>query len=235
MVDLTAAIAIFPSRFTANFYELKKVKKVVVLNEVDTKIKRAGALMSECQVAPRRPFIVLMLASLKTYKGVYDFFEVSKLLIESNDIIFRLVANANGKEIARFKHECSGSNFEVVIGGGDVTAHLSEAAVVVNMSHPDRWVETFGLTLIEAFCFGVPVIAPDIGGPLDIVTHGEDGFLLHHQQKDVIASKILKMANDHHYWQKLSDNARKKGDRFSDGSMGEIIRKLMLEVQDFVL
>lgn len=232
VVDLTATIAIFPSHFTANCYELKNVRKVVVPNEVDTKIKRAAALRSAWQIAPRRPFIVLMLASLKAYKGVYDFFELSKSFVDRPDIVFRLVANASKDEIATFKDECSGSNFEVLLGGGDVTLHLSEAAVVVNMSHPDKWVETFGLTLIEAFCFGIPVIAPNVGGPLDIVTHGEDGFLLHHQQKEVIASKIVDMASNHHYWQKLSDNARRKGARFSDGSMGEAVRKLTLHVQD---
>jgi glycosyltransferase involved in cell wall biosynthesis len=42
---------------------------------------------------------------------------------------------------------------------------------------PSQWYETFGLTLIESFAYGRPVIASSIGGMTEIVTDGVDGFL----------------------------------------------------------
>lgn len=41
-----------------------------------------------------------------------------------------------------------------------------------------RWVEAFGNVLIEALACGVPVIAYRRGGPVEIVRHGETGWLV---------------------------------------------------------
>lgn len=52
------------------------------------------------------------------------------------------------------------------------------AAADVFISPVDNIQETFGLTVIEAFASSLPVIASDIDGYTDLVSHGKDGFLL---------------------------------------------------------
>lgn len=57
--------------------------------------------------------------------------------------------------------------------GAELARHLAAADVFVFPSRTD----TFGLVLIEALACGVPVAAYPVGGPADIVEHGETGCL----------------------------------------------------------
>lgn len=50
--------------------------------------------------------------------------------------------------------------------------------------------EAFGKTLIEAMACGTPVVAFDSGGPVDIVTHRETGYLAHSFDSDDLAQGI---------------------------------------------
>lgn len=43
---------------------------------------------------------------------------------------------------------------------------------------PSEWYETFGLTLVESFAHGRPVVASRIGGMTEVVADGVDGFLV---------------------------------------------------------
>jgi glycosyltransferase involved in cell wall biosynthesis len=57
----------------------------------------------------------------------------------------------------------------------DVAAMMGEAALLVA---PSEWHEPFGLVVIEAFARGTPVLASDVGGLPEIVTHGETGLIV---------------------------------------------------------
>lgn len=43
---------------------------------------------------------------------------------------------------------------------------------------PSEWFETFGLTLVESFVHGRPVVSSRIGGMTEVVTDGVDGWLV---------------------------------------------------------
>ena len=62
--------------------------------------------------------------------------------------------------------------------------------LVLNLSRPNECIDTFGLTLVEALSLDYPVIAPSIGGPLEIVKHGYNGFLINSYDLDQIVKVI---------------------------------------------
>lgn len=61
--------------------------------------------------------------------------------------------------------------------GRRVGEELSRAYAAFDLFVHTGTEETFGQTLQEAHAAGLPVVAPLAGGPIDLVTHGADGYL----------------------------------------------------------
>lgn len=68
--------------------------------------------------------------------------------------------------------------------------------------------EAFGRTLIEAMSYGIPVISKNSGGPQEIITHMEDGYL-YNTLEEASAYLINCIESDFQY-NFISNNAKKK-------------------------
>lgn len=133
-------------------------------------------------------FHVLMLASLRDYKGVPEFLALAGKLADYPDIRFYLVVNDSQATMQRyFSAIAIPPNLTVHSSTDDPGPYYARASVVLNLSRPDLWIETFGLTLLEAMSYGIPVIAPPVGGPLELFTDGVQGY--HVDSRDMVALK----------------------------------------------
>lgn len=75
----------------------------------------------------------------------------------------------------------------------DIYAAFSEASIVALSSS----FEGFGMTIIEAFACGVPVVSFDCPqGPAEIITHGRDGLLAPPADTDALADAIGRLIDD---------------------------------------
>ena len=64
--------------------------------------------------------------------------------------------------------------------------------------------EPFGITLIESASCGLPVIAPNDGGPLDIINNCECGLLVDTTDSKELASAIKQIITDNEKWKQYS-------------------------------
>jgi glycosyltransferase involved in cell wall biosynthesis len=71
--------------------------------------------------------------------------------------------------------------------GEELASYVAAADVFVFPSRTD----TFGLSMLEAMAAGVPVAAYPVTGPLDVVRHGETGFL--HEDLATAVREALKL------------------------------------------
>jgi len=61
---------------------------------------------------------------------------------------------------------------------------------------PSRWVEPFGMAVLEAMARGVPVIASRQGGPAEIIADGQDGLLVPPGDPVALAAAVTRLAAD---------------------------------------
>lgn len=83
---------------------------------------------------------------------------------------------------------------------------LSQSDIVVN---PSVEPEPFGRTLIEAMARGRPVIATAMGGPLEIITPKQDGFLIEPGKPDLLAEKIVCLLKNEDVRRRVGEAAKK--------------------------
>ncbi|GIW06580.1 MAG: glycosyl transferase family 1 [Dehalococcoidia bacterium] len=55
------------------------------------------------------------------------------------------------------------------------------------------WYEGFGVAALEAMGFGLPAIASRAGGAVELITHGEDGFLVAPNDVDSVAGALYQL------------------------------------------
>lgn len=84
--------------------------------------------------------------------------------------------------------------------------------------------ETFCQSMQEALASGVPVIAPAVGGPLDLVQHGHNGFLWSPQRNDTLYESVNEIVTNHAIRETCAKNARSTvAHRTWDSVMAELV------------
>ena len=160
---------------------------------------------------------VLMLGSLKGYKGTREFVELARRLGQYK---FVLVLNEVQENVDKYFDElfCP-ENLKVYARQVDVVQFYKGTSVVLNLSDKNRFIETFGLTALEAMAFGLPVVVPTVGGIAEMVEDGVNGYKVDVQELDEIAKRIDEMLSDWELYEKLAEGAVEQAKRYSAREM----------------
>jgi len=197
----------------------------IVINPVDPTLSSRAATAPA--YAPRRSgaFEVLMLASLRGYKGIEEFMTLASALRDRNDIRFTLVLNAESREVeALAARHSDAHNVTLHARTDDPAAFYATADLLLNLSRIDQWIETFGLTLVEAMTFGLPVIAPPVGGPAEVVTHGKEGLCIDSLDAAALEAAVRSLADDPNGALRMSQAARQRAADFTFDTYAEQLR-----------
>ncbi len=209
MAKKTASHFIFVSDYVQNHYaHLKPFSRIY--NALDDHFI---AQSQKSKTQTNASFNVLMLCSFKPYKGIYQFVRVAKSL---KNITFHLVLNADTQKIAAFKAQYRAvKNLKIYPKQKDVHRFYKQANLVVNLSLPSAWIETFGLTALEAMAYGTPVIVPPVGGIAEISPNKSVGYHIHPKHINTLSQTIKHLACNKTLYDDLSRRAYAHSTLFS--------------------
>lgn len=166
---------------------------------------------------PENAPIVGIAARMNPWKGQIELLGAASQLRETFPDLHVMILGANvpamRAEYERIARE--GGIAERVHFGGyqkDLRPFFNEFDLFVHPSYG----EPFGLAIVEAMAMRKPVIACGTGGVPEIITHGEDGWLVEERSADAVAAGITRLLNDVELRRQMGERARKTvRDRFT--------------------
>lgn len=140
---------------------------------------------------------IISVGRLDPIKGFPDLIDIFKT-IEPQCPNWTLNIVGSGKQYDELKNKISELNLEnkVFLLGGknkdELNKIFSNSSIYVMTSYS----ESFGLVLLEAASFGIPLVAYDSAqGANEIIKNGENGFLISNRNKNEMINKILDLIN----------------------------------------
>lgn len=118
-------------------------------------------------------------------------------------------------------------NLQIISRQNDVTPFYNEASIVLNLSDKQRFVETFGLTALEAMSAGLPVIVPTEGGIAEMVEDGANGYKIDVQDLDRINCMIEEIFQDKDHYIRMVNEANQVSLGFKESVMIEKILTIL--------
>lgn len=174
-----------------------------VFETVDVNVCRQRALEPIPDTELEKPGtpVVVMVGCILPWKGHRVFIEAAGRIIQREGLrncAFWIVGGAapGTEEFLASLNERSrelGLQIRFLGHQDNVYKWLSHADVVVHASVEP---EPFGRVIIEAMALGKPVIATQIGGPLEIVVNGRNGILVPPNEPDTLADAVARVLSD---------------------------------------
>ena len=200
-------------RYTTNYAKTKKVEKELNKHNIrcdgvipvglDTSIlsdkKAIDYNVRKSLGFDNKKKIVLFVGRLVDYKRPLLVIDIAKKIIEDDpDYMFLVIGEGPLKEkIIKSIVDYKLSDKIILLGRvpyNNMYKYFISSDCLINLSKK----EIFGMTILEAMYYGVPVVAQYAPGPADIIENEKNGFLIDSDDANYWSKTICKACNNHH-------------------------------------
>jgi glycosyltransferase involved in cell wall biosynthesis len=166
------------------------------------------------------PVTIGLLGQISPHKGHNDAVEATRALGDGYRLL--IAGDGNAKYIDELKERASGLPVQF-LGFVSVPEFFRNVDVLAVPS----WEEPFGIVLLEAMASGIPVVATNRGGPLDIISSVLHGILIPPRDPPALAEAIRSLTTDRGRRAAIVKNAREHVEKNFD------IRNVVPRIEDF--
>ena len=195
-----------------------KVNQYIALTDFSRrKILGSSLKITENQIVVKPNFVedyganLLLRSEHFLYVGRLSEEKGIKMLLESaskqSEITYKIIGDG---PLRAYVEDFAATHTNVeYLGFRDKEYIISELKQAKALVFPSQWYEGFPMTILEAFSCGTPVIASDLGGPGEVITHGTNGLLFDYHSSDALLLAIDRLRKKGALYQQLSRNARR--------------------------
>ena len=129
----------------------------------------------------------------------------------------RLIIVGTGAKLPKYKTMVEEDKLTNVVFAGfvprkDLPRYYSSADICC---FPATNSESFGTVLLEAMASGKPVIASNVGGYNEVLSHGEEGLIIPSKDEEALAQALLLLAQNKPLRQQMGAKGRNKAEKYS--------------------
>ncbi len=157
---------------------------------------------------------VISVGRLSKEKGFSYLIDAWKLVYQKHSD-WELVIFGNGDELENLQKQISALGLENNIRIHPSVKNISDEYLNSSLYVMPSICEAFGLVLPEAMSCGLPCLAFDCSGGLsEIITNGENGFLVEAKSTDQLSERIMLLIDNEKLRERMGQNARAGVQRF---------------------
>lgn len=184
-----------------NKYKKKKTKCIYIPHCLDNYPENQADLKEKN---------IISVGRLAKEKGYLDLVEVFKIVYQKHpDWKLNIVGDGEEKEIIKNKIQDYKLENNIVLQGYKNKKELDEIYKKSSIYVMTSYTESFGLVLIEAESYGIPIMALDSAqGAKEIIQNGENGYLIHNRDLNEMAEKIINLIEDENLRNSLGKQGR---------------------------
>lgn len=175
--------------------------------------------------------IITFIGRLHPVKGVRYLIQAMNL-IKDREPNAKLLLIGDGQDRVSLSEEVKKSNLEsfVTFLRQIPSQNIPDYTIASDVFVLPSLSEGFPLTVLEAMASGLPVVTTKVRGLPEIVTEGENGFLVEPGNPEQLAEKISLLLENKELRLKMSLNNREKAKQYSWENVVEKLEKIYLKV-----
>lgn len=202
------------SRQLSAVWRLPQRKLTRIYNGVDfssLEVSENREAIKEELGIPPGSVVIGAVGNIRPAKGYEHFLDAAKLVVDSvPNARFVIVGEGKGKLLQSLKEKIAALALGEYVMMTGFRSDIPRLLLAMDIFVLSSTTEGLSIATIEAMAMSKPVVVTDCGGPTEIVTDGQTGFVVPVGEPEAMAERIIQLVNNGNLAQELGRRAQEE-------------------------